>query len=96
MTATFILVNFTYEMAETKAVPALLRALNERAVLDAVRTHGPQAVIPLARHTLNTVADRQELDFGDAVVISPDAPQALSSGQYSVVGDPCDHRRSHG
>src|SRR5437588_11371503 len=42
MTATFILVNLTYEVTETKAVPALLRALNERTVLDAgprVRPH---------------------------------------------------------
>lgn len=51
MTATFILVNLTYEMTETKAVPALLRALNERAVLDAVRGDGPISRAEVARRT---------------------------------------------
>lgn len=51
MTATFILVNLTYEVAETKAVPALLRALNERTVLDAVRTSGPISRAEVARQT---------------------------------------------
>jgi predicted NBD/HSP70 family sugar kinase len=51
MTATFILVNLTYEMTETKAVPALLRALNERTVLDAVRESGPISRAEVARQT---------------------------------------------
>jgi predicted NBD/HSP70 family sugar kinase len=51
MTATFILVNLTYEMAEAKAVPALLRALNERTVLDVVRLDGPISRAELARRT---------------------------------------------
>src|SRR5437763_15760566 len=51
MTATFILVNLTYEVTETKAVPALLRALNERTVLDAVRASGPLSRADLARQT---------------------------------------------
>jgi predicted NBD/HSP70 family sugar kinase len=51
MTAIFILVNLTYEMAETKAVPALLRALNERTVLDTVRTDGPISRAEVARKT---------------------------------------------
>ena len=51
MTATFILVNLTYEVAETKAVPALLRALNERTVLDAVRVSGPISRAGVARQT---------------------------------------------
>lgn len=51
MTATFILVNLTYEVTETKAVPALLRALNERTVLDAVRTSGPISRAEVARQT---------------------------------------------
>src|SRR5205823_12386182 len=51
MTATFILVNLTYEVAETKAVPALLRALNERTVLDAVRVSGPISRAEVARQT---------------------------------------------
>lgn len=38
-------------MAETKAVPALLRALNERTVLDAVRTSGPISRAEVARQT---------------------------------------------
>jgi predicted NBD/HSP70 family sugar kinase len=51
MTATFILVNLTNEVTETKAVPALLRALNERAVLDAVRAAGPISRAEVARQT---------------------------------------------
>lgn len=51
MTATFILVNLTYEVTETKAVPALLRALNERTVLDAVRASGPVSRAEVARQT---------------------------------------------
>jgi predicted NBD/HSP70 family sugar kinase len=50
-TAIFILVNLTYEMTETKAVPALLRALNERTVLDAVRASGPTSRAEVARRT---------------------------------------------
>ncbi len=50
-TAIFILVNLTYEMMETKAVPALLRTLNERTVLDAVRTTGPISRAEVARQT---------------------------------------------
>ena len=50
-TAIFILVNLTYEMTETKAVPALLRTLNERTVLDAVRTTGPISRAEVARQT---------------------------------------------
>lgn len=38
-------------MTETKAVPALLRALNERTVLDAVRSDGPISRAELARRT---------------------------------------------
>ena len=38
-------------MAETKAVPGLLRALNERAVFDAVRESGPISRAEVARHT---------------------------------------------
>jgi predicted NBD/HSP70 family sugar kinase len=38
-------------VTETKAVPALLRALNERTVLDAVRTSGPISRAELARQT---------------------------------------------
>jgi predicted NBD/HSP70 family sugar kinase len=38
-------------MAETKAVPALLRALNERTVLDAVRASGPISRAEVARQT---------------------------------------------
>jgi predicted NBD/HSP70 family sugar kinase len=38
-------------MTETKAVPALLRALNERTVLDAVRLDGPISRAELARRT---------------------------------------------
>jgi predicted NBD/HSP70 family sugar kinase len=38
-------------MTETKAVPALLRALNERAVLDAVRAEGPISRAEVARRT---------------------------------------------
>ena len=38
-------------MTEAKAVPALLRALNERTVLDAVRTSGPVSRAELARRT---------------------------------------------
>src|SRR5437868_6100552 len=51
MTAIFILVNLTYEMTEAKAVPALLRALNERAVLEAVRSDGPISRAEVARRT---------------------------------------------
>jgi predicted NBD/HSP70 family sugar kinase len=51
MTATFILVNLTYEVTEAKAVPALLRALNERAVLDAVRASGPISRAEVSRQT---------------------------------------------
>lgn len=51
MTATFILVNLTYEVTEAKAVPALLRALNERSVLDAVRASGPISRAEVARQT---------------------------------------------
>src|SRR5436305_14430032 len=51
MTAIFILVNLTYEMTETKAVPALLRVLNERTVLDTVRAEGPISRAELARRT---------------------------------------------
>ena len=51
MTATFILVNLTYEVTETKAVPALLRALNERTVLHAVRVSGPISRAEVARQT---------------------------------------------
>jgi predicted NBD/HSP70 family sugar kinase len=51
MTATFILVNLTYEVTDTKAVPALLRALNERTVLDAVRASGPISRAEVARQT---------------------------------------------
>jgi predicted NBD/HSP70 family sugar kinase len=50
-TAIFILVNLTYEMTEAKAVPALLRALNERTVLDAVRADGPISRAEVARRT---------------------------------------------
>ena len=50
-TAIFILVNLTYEMTETKAVPALLRALNERTVLDTVRAEGPISRAEVARTT---------------------------------------------
>jgi predicted NBD/HSP70 family sugar kinase len=38
-------------VTETKAVPALLRALNERTVLDAVRASGPLSRADLARQT---------------------------------------------
>jgi predicted NBD/HSP70 family sugar kinase len=38
-------------MTETKAVPALLRTLNERAVLEAVRAAGPISRAELARQT---------------------------------------------
>jgi predicted NBD/HSP70 family sugar kinase len=38
-------------MTETKAVPALLRALNERTVLDAVRSEGPISRAEVARKT---------------------------------------------
>ena len=38
-------------MTEAKAVPALLRALNERTVLDAVRTAGPISRAEVARRT---------------------------------------------
>jgi predicted NBD/HSP70 family sugar kinase len=38
-------------MTETKAVPALLRALNERTVLDTVRADGPISRAELARRT---------------------------------------------
>ncbi len=38
-------------MAETKAVPGLLRALNERAVFDAVRESGPISRAEVARRT---------------------------------------------
>jgi predicted NBD/HSP70 family sugar kinase len=38
-------------MTETKAVPALLRELNERTVLDAVRANGPISRAELARRT---------------------------------------------
>jgi predicted NBD/HSP70 family sugar kinase len=38
-------------MTEAKAVPALLRALNERKVLDAVRTAGPISRAEVARRT---------------------------------------------
>ena len=38
-------------MTETKAVPGLLRALNERTVLDAVRTEGPISRAEVARKT---------------------------------------------
>lgn len=51
MTATFILVNLTNELTETKAVPALLRALNERTVFDAVRVSGPISRAEVARQT---------------------------------------------
>ena len=50
-TATFTLVNVTYEVTEAKAVPALLRALNERTVLDAVRESGPVSRAEVARRT---------------------------------------------
>jgi predicted NBD/HSP70 family sugar kinase len=50
-TAIFTLVNLTYEMTETKAVPALLRTLNERAVLDTVRSTGPISRAEVARQT---------------------------------------------
>jgi predicted NBD/HSP70 family sugar kinase len=38
-------------MTETKAVPALLRALNERTVLNAVRADGPMSRAEVARRT---------------------------------------------
>src|SRR6478672_5792650 len=38
-------------MTETRAVPALLRALNERTVLDAVRADGPMSRAEVARRT---------------------------------------------
>ena len=38
-------------MTETKAVPALLRALNERTILEAVRASGPVSRAELARRT---------------------------------------------
>jgi DNA-binding transcriptional ArsR family regulator len=38
-------------VTETKAVPALLRALNERTVLDAVRASGPVSRAEVARST---------------------------------------------
>jgi predicted NBD/HSP70 family sugar kinase len=38
-------------MTETKAVPALLRALNERTVFDAVRANGPISRAEVARRT---------------------------------------------
>jgi predicted NBD/HSP70 family sugar kinase len=50
-TAIFILVNLTNEVTEAKAVPALLRALNERTVLDAVRESGPISRAEVARRT---------------------------------------------
>jgi predicted NBD/HSP70 family sugar kinase len=50
-TAIFILVNLTYEVTETKAVPALLRTLNERTVLNTVRTTGPISRAEVARQT---------------------------------------------
>jgi len=50
-TAIFILVNLTNEVTEAKAVPALLRALNERTVLDAVRQSGPISRAEVARQT---------------------------------------------
>jgi predicted NBD/HSP70 family sugar kinase len=50
-TAIFILVNLTNEVTEAKAVPALLRALNERTVLDAVRESGPISRAEVARQT---------------------------------------------
>jgi predicted NBD/HSP70 family sugar kinase len=50
-TAIFILVNLTNEVTEAKAVPALLRALNERTVLDAVRKSGPISRAEVARQT---------------------------------------------
>jgi predicted NBD/HSP70 family sugar kinase len=50
-TAIFILVNLTNEVTEAKAVPALLRALNERTVLDAVRAAGPISRAEVARQT---------------------------------------------
>jgi predicted NBD/HSP70 family sugar kinase/ribosomal protein S25 len=52
ITAIFILVNLTYEMAEAKAaVPALLRTINERAVLDEIRESAPISRAELARRT---------------------------------------------
>lgn len=50
-TAIFILVNLTNELTEARAVPALLRALNERTVLDAVREAGPISRAEVARQT---------------------------------------------
>jgi predicted NBD/HSP70 family sugar kinase len=50
-TAIFILVNLTNEVTEAKAVPALLRALNERTVLDTVRQSGPISRAEVARET---------------------------------------------
>jgi predicted NBD/HSP70 family sugar kinase len=47
----FILVNLTYEMTETKAIPALLRTLNERTVLEAVRAGAPISRAEVARST---------------------------------------------
>jgi uncharacterized membrane protein len=38
-------------VTEAKAVPALLRALNERTVLDAVRESGPISRAEVARQT---------------------------------------------
>jgi predicted NBD/HSP70 family sugar kinase len=50
MTATFIvLVNLTYGMTRTRAIPGLLRDLNERTVLDLIRTGAPISRAEISR-----------------------------------------------
>jgi predicted NBD/HSP70 family sugar kinase len=51
MTATFTLVNVTYQMAELKAVPSLLRTLNEQTVLDEIRRSAPTSRAEIARRS---------------------------------------------
>jgi predicted NBD/HSP70 family sugar kinase len=51
MTATFTLVNVTYQMAELKAVPSLLRTLNEQTVLEEIRRAAPISRAEIARRT---------------------------------------------
>src|ERR1700751_438862 len=50
MTATFIvLVNLTYWMERTRAIPRLLRDLNERTVLDLIRASAPISRAEISR-----------------------------------------------
>jgi predicted NBD/HSP70 family sugar kinase len=51
MTATFTLVNVTYQMADLKAVPSLLRTLNEQTVLAEIRRAAPISRAEIARRT---------------------------------------------